>query len=217
MVAIRYRLLIIVGFTTYFLLSYFAIAHFVERRGLFYSIALPGEERIPFLPWTFFVYALVYVVPAIGFLLLESREMLKRAFWAFFAALWIHKVVWIFFPVKFLFRPIPDQSGGPFLRFLDSFYGLDSAALNCFPSLHVTYAFMTYLGLKWAGVRSAPVFLPVAILISASTLTFKQHYLLDIAAGMIVAISVSYFFFRKQRPERAQVREGILRRSSENS
>lgn len=201
MVALRTRLLIIAGFATYFLLSYFAIIYFVEQKGLFYTIALPGEEKIPFLPWTFFIYALVYVVPAIGFFLLESREMLKKALWAFFVALWIHKMVWFFFPVKFVFRPVLDPGGSHFMRLVYSFYGLDSAALNCFPSLHVTYAFMTWLGLKAAGIRSAPLFLLVAVLISISTLTFKQHYLLDIAAGIIVAISVSHFFFRKRSLE----------------
>ena len=40
-----------------------------------------------------------------------------------------------------------------------------------------------------------------AILISLSTLTFKQHYISDVAAGFLLAIMLKIFFINKSKED----------------
>ena len=49
--------------------------------------------------------------------------------------------------------------------------------------------------------RLAPLYGWLAILISLSTLTFKQHYISDVAAGFLLAIMLKIFFIHKSKED----------------
>ena len=72
---------------------------------------------------------------------------------------------------------------------------------NCFPSLHVAHAFVSAFAC-WHVHRSVGVGLGVwAFLIGLSTLFTKQHYALDVIAGIVLA-SIAYgVFLRRPPPE----------------
>lgn len=171
-------------------------------RGIFYNPIVPGEEQIPFLPWTFFIYILVYIVPGSLFLVLNKKEELIAVTRVLIVGMLIPNVIWIFYPVQYGFRPDPALlTGSSFLNMIAGFYALDTPAVNSFPSLHVTYAFLCYFVLHEYRPRLAPLYGGLAVLISLSTLTFKQHYISDVAAGFLLAVLLKIFFIHKSKQE----------------
>ena len=85
------------------------------------------------------------------------------------------------------------------LRFL---YSADPP-YNCFPSLHVAHSFVSALTCyrvhRGVGIAAALC----AALVGLSTLFTKQHYILDVIAGILLAC-VAYLVFLRNYP-----REGI--------
>lgn len=193
------RIFSILGFVLLFVILYFTIGHFVIERGVFYTPMFSWEKDIPFLPWTFFVYCWVYIVPTAAFLFLPSKESLVVMLKTFSVALIIHGIVWFFYPVKFVLRPEINLEGAGFLLIAcNALFQLDTPPINCFPSLHVSYAFLTYFIYHVFRPRLAPYFLVVAIAISLSTLTFKQHYVVDVITGFFLALILKWIFIKKR-------------------
>lgn len=166
-------------------------------RGVFYNPVVPGEEKIPFLPWTFFIYILVYIIPGSVYVVLNKKEDLFVTTRALVVGMVVPNIIWLFYPVSYAFRPDPALVGGTrFLKMIAGFYALDTPPVNSFPSLHVTYAFLSYFAVHEFRPRLAPVYGWLAILISVSTLTFKQHYISDVAAGFLLAVIIKIFLMR---------------------
>ena len=72
---------------------------------------------------------------------------------------------------------------------------------NCFPSLHVAHSFVSALAC-WRvhrGVGIAATF--CAALVGLSTLYTKQHYILDVLAGILLAAIAYVLFLRGHRRE----------------
>ena len=65
-------------------------------------------------------------------------------------------------------------------------YRLDPAS-NCLPSLHVSLAWLAAAGVLSEGRRSGALFCLWAGFITWSTMTTKQHYLVDVVAGLALA------------------------------
>jgi membrane-associated phospholipid phosphatase len=64
------------------------------------------------------------------------------------------------------------------------------------PSGHVTYGLLANL-VTWHGNKTlAYVLLPITLSIMSATVLIKQHYILDIFAGIVVAFGVYWFVFR---------------------
>jgi membrane-associated phospholipid phosphatase len=71
---------------------------------------------------------------------------------------------------------------------------------NAFPSLHVANPWMVaLLCFRERGFSPRSLLLAfVAVLISIATLLVKQHYLLDVLAGMLLAV-FTFLVFRRLR------------------
>ena len=70
-----------------------------------------------------------------------------------------------------------------------------SVTRDCFPSLHMAWAILTL----WGGRKYRPFFwmyLPIVVGIGIATLYFGYHYLVDLPAGIVLAV-VSIWFSRK--------------------
>ena len=96
-------------------------------------------------------------------------------------------MIWLFYPVQYHLRPTLPLATSGLIFWIQFFYQMDGAALNCFPSLHVTFAFLFFY-LAYTFHRKLTWHLLIyATLVSLSTLTFKQHYVLDILGGVGLA------------------------------
>jgi membrane-associated phospholipid phosphatase len=150
--------------------------------------ALPLETRIdayiPFRPEFVFAYFLYY--PWLLWpLVLRRREAFLRALGCFALMQLCAGVIFVLFP-SHMVRPtaIPAGVAGDLVRFI---YRMDMG-WNVFPSLHVGHSVLVAL-LFWK--HGPPKLFPIvalgSALISASTVLIKQHYVVDIPAGLLLA------------------------------
>jgi membrane-associated phospholipid phosphatase len=148
------------------------------------SVATPLDDAIPFVPEAMVGYALAYVVP-LALLFVETtehgiRRMMRAAFLAYLAA----APFFVVMPVRDADPPL--QPTNALQRMLVANRDADKSK-NAFPSMHVGLAtLLALIGSRrsraWAWGLGA-----CALLICASTLLVKQHFLVDLPAGALIA------------------------------
>jgi membrane-associated phospholipid phosphatase len=155
------------------------------------------ENLIPFVPWTVIIYLSTFPLVAAA-LLLVRREDLHKSVVTIIKIILFLSLVFLFYPTTY---PRPDLPPGtaPSSRLLYDFLTKLDTPKNCFPSLHVTMSVFVAFILRRRNRRLGALFLIWACAIMISTLTLKQHYLLDVVAGIFLAVIFYYLFFVKKR------------------
>lgn len=172
---------------------YLVIAAVTADRTLF-APELALDRMVPVQPAWAPVYLSYFVFPFLPMLIMRQEELIRRTFLA-----WL--MVWIIGYVCFLIYPTiaprTDKVDGTgfFAWFLQGVYDGDPPR-NCFPSLHVATPFVAALscGRVHRGVGLAAG--GWAWLIALSTLFTKQHYIVDVIAGIILAGAAYVLFLR---------------------
>jgi membrane-associated phospholipid phosphatase len=149
----------------------------------------------PLLPWTIWIYLLAYPLPLVAFLANQRTRDVTRLFRAYLfllvAASLIHWLLPTVFPRELY--PVPPGVGVLTVLAFELLRSIDAPA-SCLPSLHVATA---VLCAALAYERQAPsrlLFALLAVVISVSTLTTKQHYAVDVAAGALLSLVVLGLF-----------------------
>ena len=182
---------------------YFLSGWIGEIRGPAFSAELPADAAIPLVPWFQPFYLLCYVVTFGLFLISREPAFLNRAYIMFIAANGFAFLFFAAFPVLGPPREaiMPDVSAWHGLLVLNQ--TLDTQ-YNAFPSLHVTNPCLVAM-LSWRehGLSfKSLLFTLIAVLISVATLFVKQHYVLDVFAGVVLAIGT--FLVWRTRPVRSK-------------
>lgn len=156
------------------------------------------DEKIPLISWTIVIYFGCYLFWIVNYVI-GCRQDQEKAF-RFMSADFLAKLVCL---LCFLVYPTtnirPDITGtslwDELIRFL---YRVD-AADNLFPSIHCLTSYFCFIAVRnnkkiprWYQVLS----LFITISICLSTLTTKQHVLIDVAAGVLLA-EISWLFVDK--------------------
>jgi membrane-associated phospholipid phosphatase len=173
------RLLMIVGGFLLFFFLYLG-APFVRLRAPETVPALWLDTIIPFLPTSVWIYLSQYMLAFCAIWCAPEDRTRTAAFYGMLLASAIAAVIFIAFPTE-LPRMVVE---GPVWNAL---YALDVPG-NCFPSLHAALAAISAWALMSAGrvwKAAAPLW---AALIIFSTLSTKQHVVLDIAGGLVLAL-----------------------------
>jgi membrane-associated phospholipid phosphatase len=158
------------------------------------------DRRLPLLPAWAIVYGTAYLfLIVLPVLVVRQGAHIRRMYLAYLS-------VWVTAYVVFLLLPTvaprpADVAGEGFavwgLRFL---YSADPPH-NCFPSLHVAHSCVSALSChrvhRGLGAGAAAC----ALLVGVSTLLAKQHYVLDVAAGVLLAALAYAVFLRGCREE----------------
>ena len=176
---------------------YFCILYFGLERVVFFvphQFELSRfDELIRFNPrWTF-VYQSLYLLLPMPWLA-SSRDQLRRYAHGFFIVTTISFLFFFAFPVE---GPRPDEMAhDPFYELLMRY----DRNLNAFPSLHAALAVYTFLfALRILPRRRALVGVIggawVALVLFAAMAT-KQHYAVDVAAGVFVAVCADLLAWR---------------------
>jgi membrane-associated phospholipid phosphatase len=176
-------LVLLLLFLAYFLLN--------SLREPIHSLETTVDDRIPLLPAFVFPYLSLYVLLIVSlwrFLKAETRIFTIAAL-AISLDLVISYLVFLFYQTQ-VERPVilgSDVSSS----ILRTVYSHDKP-FNAFPSLHTSLSAL--LALLWGrvGSRTQPAITLWAVLIIASTLFTKQHYIADVFGGVAVAL-ISYF------------------------
>ncbi len=163
----------------YVWILYFASNHqtFVPAHALPLTLV---DERTPFLPWTGWIYAAVFVMPLFACLSVKTDADVRALVLAFAGMTTVDTLVFIIYPTVY---PRPPMDAGTLAALPLAVVRIFDTAKNCFPSQHVSAAFLTALFLRRLSRPWGAAALALAVAISISTLTTKQHYLWDVIAG----------------------------------
>ena len=154
-----------------------------------YTLSLPVEAAIPFLPWTITIYVGCFLFWLILYRLIARlpRQEADRFFCANLLGKGLSFIVFVLFPTT---MSRPEVNGmtvwDTFIRFL---YWID-APDNLFPSLHCMLAWLCWIGVR--GNKQVPLpwrisALIMAALVCLSTLTTRQHVVLDVFGGILLS------------------------------
>lgn len=154
-----------------------------------YNIESPLDRRIPLWAPSVVIYLGCYLFWAANYILIARRD--KKEICQFFSADFISRIVCLAFYLLFPTtntRPLiePDGFWNRAMLFL---YQTD-AADNLFPSIHCLVSWFCYIGIR--GKKEIPVWYRgfsciMAIAVCMSTLLTKQHVIIDVAGGILLA------------------------------
>lgn len=170
---------------------------------VYHAVALPLDAKIPLVAPMIVVYVLSYLFWGISYMRLACED--KRTVARIFTGAYIAKLVCL---VCFLAYPTqiarPEVTGSDVFSALTRLiYRLD-APNNLLPSIHCLESWLCFRGA--AQVARVPkgwkVFsLIFSILVFASAVLVRQHYLLDIPAGVLTAefgLAISSLIWKKR-------------------
>jgi membrane-associated phospholipid phosphatase len=152
----------------------------------------PIESRIPVIPASVWVYLSYYPLLALAGMRMAKQPWIWRAVGATAFVITCSGIVFLIHPTMI---ERPAFAGGGFSGSALRWVRAIDPPNNCFPSLHVGLA--TCCGLIWrkAAPRRGPLLLLWTASIAVSTLTTKQHYLIDVLGGLLVAAIAWVLFF----------------------
>ena len=159
-----------------------------------HNIETGVDRSIPFVPEFLVIYFGCYVFWAVNYILIARQD--RRSVFQFFTSRCVCLVSFLAFPTTNT-RPLITGSG-LWNQAALWLYSID-AADNLFPSIHCLVSWFCYLGIR--GRKEIPrwyqsVSMVIAILVFASTLLTKQHVIVDVAGGVLLA-EFCFFIGRK--------------------
>lgn len=158
------------------------------------------DRSIPFIPETLVIYIGCYLFWAVNYILIARQD--KKQVYQFFAGDMLSRVIcfafYLLYPTTNI-RPVLAD-GGFWNTAMSWLYGIDSAS-NLFPSIHCLVSWFCFIGIRknkkiplWYRVFSCIM----AVAVFISTLTTKQHVLMDVAGGVLLA-ELCYWLGRHTR------------------
>jgi len=187
------RLRYILGMLVIYLGSYILVQAAVTTHK--FDFLTSYDMAIPFMPS--FIWLYHTIIPAIlltMILLVRTRQIFLNTFWACLLAAVILNISYVTFPS---FYPRIGFEVNTLSEALVEWTRQIDAANNTFPSGHVAYAWLLCLGM-WNSLVAQKngfvrrVYLLWAIGISLSTLVLKQHYIVDVISGILLAYACFY-------------------------
>ncbi len=172
-----------------FNMAVYAGARMIAGEWKHYNIESRLDRMIPLWTPSAAVYIGCYLFWALNYVLIARQE--KQDVCRFFAADFLSRVVclivYLVFPTTNT-RPLIEPDG-LWNKALLAVYEVD-AADNLFPSIHCLVSWFCYIGLR--GREEVPRWYRgascvMAILVCISTLTTKQHVLIDVFGGVLLA------------------------------
>ena len=141
------------------------------------------DRMVPLVtPWVY-IYSVAYPC-CLAPVFLVTLPRLRTACFAYTFAMVVSLATFVVMPVG-MPRPYapPDAYGASILAIT---WAVDRP-FNCFPSLHVSFAFLSAFVTWTERPRAGGALLVMAVLIGASTMYVKQHWFLDVVAGALLA------------------------------
>ena len=202
-----YLLAILPGLITYLAFRTLVASAFVSFAPLYFVIGDFTRDRVTHMPelaldraipvapaWTFVYLSLYVFIIILPVLVVRQRELFRRGMQGYLTVMLIAYAGFLLYPTV---APIPAEvPGNGFAAWsLRLIYDID-LPYNCFPSLHVAYSFVAaftcYRVHRRVGIAAAAW----AALISVSTLYTKQHYVVDVIVGVLLACVAQLLFIR---------------------
>ncbi|MBI4042361.1 MAG: phosphatase PAP2 family protein [Deltaproteobacteria bacterium] len=143
------------------------------------------DKAIPLIPWTVWIYFSQYIYFFFGLAFIKHVHVMRKLMIAFFFCLTLSFLIFFFYPTTCPRAAMLDPTLSA--KMLQLIWKID-APFNCFPSLHVSLPF-TMAFYFYEISRKQAIFLTLwSAAIAVSTLTTDQHYFVDVAGGVILAV-----------------------------
>jgi membrane-associated phospholipid phosphatase len=178
---------------------YFIINAITSGRTVFVP-ELALDRAVPLEPVWILVYSSMWVFAFLPAFVIREVELRRRAVLAYITVALVSYVGFLLYPTMGP-RPARVIDEGFFAWSLRFIYDSDRP-YNCFPSLHVAYAFVAALTCYRIHRGLGIAALAYASLIGISTLYIKQHYVIDVVAGALSAY-LAYLVFLRPYPRDA--------------
>jgi membrane-associated phospholipid phosphatase len=185
---------VLVGVIMYSALGFYLVVLRWRGAAATFTTASALDDLLPFWPSWVWVYLLPYLVapPLIGFLL-------PPTFWWY-----IHRGLVVIGLTLMIFVIYPTQIDGTrrgtfagsgltamlYLKMIE----IDDPPANAAPSLHVSLTLLLALAFWRDFPRWWPIWIGLACLVWVSTLVTRQHHLLDVLSGVLLAYAVTVVF-----------------------
>lgn len=159
-----------------------------------WKIQFGFEKHLPLVAWTIAIYFLIFPYLATPiFTVTKYADYLKVIHGYFFITI-VSAIIFLVVPTT-MPRPEISPSGWP-RYFFDAIYYVDGPH-NLFPSLHVSsVSFIGFVNWRFGG-RFRVLSTILAVLISLSTLTTKQHAVADVLGGLLLGWLAFRIFFKR--------------------
>lgn len=165
-----------------------------------YDLTTPFDRMVPVIPWFSIIYLGCFLFWIVNYIIIarQGKEYCFRFATADIMSRLICLIFFLAFPTTNI-RPVLEESG--FWNWvLSMIYKID-APVNLFPSIHCLVSWFCYIGIrrrenipKWYRVFSC-IF---ACLVFVSTQVTKQHYIIDVIAGVALAEITYHIAFRTE-------------------
>ena len=173
---------------------YFGCEYFQKN---FHDVKRPIDDKIPFIEWTCIPYSFWFPLIALYPICLyySDKNMYVTYITTMFLEIVISVIIYMIYPTTFK-RPVPSNKlSGKLMAliFKGSYRGV-----NCAPSLHCSSCYLIiYTALLSMHNIVGYVSIVVAIMIVLSTMTTKQHTIIDVISAIplfILCLFIGRFF-----------------------
>ncbi len=184
-----FEAIIIVALAFVWNVSVYSVSRLFTKSWHHYDMTLPIDKHIPFLPWTIIIYFGCYAFWIINYYLcaMQSSDKRDRFFCADALAKVFCFIIFVSVPTTNIRPSVANETVWDFLmRFL---YNIDSAD-NLFPSIHCLMSWLCWVCVRRR--KDIPALyryfsLLFALAVCVSTLTTRQHVIVDVFAGVALA------------------------------
>jgi len=155
------------------------------------------DTLVPFLPYTVWIYISEYVFFAVVYITCKDMVNLNKYFYSFLVLQSLSVLIFWVWPTTYpreLFPLTHDLDSVTYFTF-NALRNTDTPA-NCCPSLHVSSVYLSAFIFLDDQKNKFPFFFIWGTAIAISTLTTKQHYLIDVVTGFMMAVT-TYWIFHK--------------------
>lgn len=148
---------------------------------------------VPYLLW------FAYVAAAVLFLFFTNKEEYYRLCIYLFSGMTISLIICTFFHNGTDFRPVLDPNENIFTRMVVALYAADTPT-NVFPSIHVYNSICTHVAISRSAILKKYPALQIGsfvlmVLICMATVFLKQHSIVDVFGGCLMAYALYYLVY----------------------
>ena len=155
------------------------------------------DQTVPFLPYTVWIYVSEYLFFVVVYLVCKDLSNLSKYFYSFLTLQSLSVLIFWLWPTTYPreLYPLPGDLEAV-THYLFSNLRITDTPANCCPSLHVSSVYLSSFIFLDDQREKFPFFFIWGTAIALSTLTTKQHYIVDVIVGLALALLIYGVFHR---------------------
>lgn len=181
---------------TFYTVGYLGINRINDYRSHYYDVSLWFEKLIPFVPVAIIGYSFVFLLIIILFLVIDNMPDFWDMCIRFFNMSLLCFIIFLIFPVRMDLRPEVGLADGWIMELVSFYFWIDHP-YNLFPSMHLSASFFAAFYCMRKGRILGWITMIMAITVGVSVVLLKQHYIMDVVAGLFVGWFSSFFSLKK--------------------